>query len=42
MSYRRLKPDVTLFNTAESVLGAVLEDFPAAEAEVPGADIAWE
>ena len=40
MSYRRLEPDVTLFDTAESVLGAVLEDFPAAE--VPGADIAWE
>ena len=40
--YRQLKPDVTLFNAAESVLGAVLKDFPATEAEVPGADIVWE
>ena len=40
MLYRQLKPDVTLFDTAESVLGAVFKDFPATEAEVPGADIA--
>ena len=42
MSYRRLEPDVALFDTAESVLGADFEDFPAAEAEVPGADIVRE
>ena len=42
MSYRRLKPDITLFDTAESVVHAVFKDFPAIEAEVPGADIMQE
>ena len=42
MLYRWLEPDVTLFDAAESVLGAVFEDFPATEAEVPGADIVQE
>jgi len=39
MSYKRLEPDVALFDTVESVV-ADFEDFPAAEAEVLGADIA--
>ena len=41
MSYKRLEPDVALFDTVESVV-ADFEDFPAAEAEVPGADIVQE
>ena len=41
MSYKRLKPDVALFDTVESVV-ADFEDFPATEAEVPGVDIVQE
>ena len=41
MSYRQLEPDVALFDNVESVV-ADFEDFPAMEAEVPGADIMQE
>jgi len=41
MSYKRLEPDVALFNTVESVV-ADFEDFPAMETEVLGADIVRE
>ena len=42
MLYRQLEPDITLFDTAESVVDAVFKNFPAVEAEVPGVDIMQE